>query len=292
MENNNFTNMDFEMPSEVLDKIQENIQDIIKSFDIPDDNKMDVIKKINFMYTQTKHLSETDALTRLSNRRCFESNFDREFARSKRYGNNLSVAVVDIDFFKKINDTYGHLCGDYVLREVAYNMINNFRQTDYVFRYGGEEFIIVLYKIEALNLSSDLRLSYNGKIVSANDIKNMSFYNRHQVFELYSYVDNLCTDELIKKVVVDLPTVNSYYYFNKEKCLENPDFKYCQEFLDIKDISYEEIDKLFQEYIKKDDNNSSKKNNNYLLYILIGISVAIIITITLVIKHRKNKEDL
>ena len=82
MENNNFTNMDFEMPSEVLDKIQENIQDIIKSFDIPDDNKMDVIKKINFMYTQTKHLSETDALTRLNNRRCFESNFDREFARS------------------------------------------------------------------------------------------------------------------------------------------------------------------------------------------------------------------
>lgn len=155
-----------------------------------------------------------------------------------------------------------------------------------------EEFIIVLYKIEALNLSSDLRLSYDGKIVSANDIKNMSFYNRHQVFELYSYVDNLCTDELIKKVVVDLPTVNSYYYFNKEKCLENPDFKYCQEFLDIKDISYEKIDKLFQEYIKKDDNNSSKKNNNYLLYILIGISVAVIITITLVIKHRKNKEDL
>ena len=144
MENNNFTNMDFEMPSEVLDKIQENIQDIIKSFDIPDDNKMDVIKKINFMYTQTKHLSETDALTRLSNRRCFESNFDREFARSKRYGNNLSVAVVDIDFFKKINDTYGHLCGDYVLREVAYNMINNFRQTDYVFRYGGEEFVVIL----------------------------------------------------------------------------------------------------------------------------------------------------
>ena len=144
MENNNFTNMDFEMPSEVLDKIQENIQDIIKSFDIPDDNKMDVIKKINFMYIQTKHLSETDALTRLSNRRCFESNFDREFARSKRYGNNLSVAVVDIDFFKKINDTYGHLCGDYVLREVAYNMINNFRQTDYVFRYGGEEFVVIL----------------------------------------------------------------------------------------------------------------------------------------------------
>lgn len=155
-----------------------------------------------------------------------------------------------------------------------------------------EGYIVTLYKIEVLNLPSDLRLVYDGKIVSANDIKNMNFYSSNQVFELYSYVDNFCTDELIKKVVVDLPTVNSYYYFNKEKCLENPDFKYCQEFLDIKDISYEEIDKLFQEYTKKDDNNSSKKNNNYLLYTLIGISVVVIITIILVIKHRKNKEDL
>lgn len=63
------------------------------------------------MYTQTKHLSETDALTRLSNRRCFESNFDREFARSKRYGNNLSVAVVDIDFFKKSTILMGIFAG-------------------------------------------------------------------------------------------------------------------------------------------------------------------------------------
>lgn len=63
------------------------------------------------MYTQTKHLSETDALTRLSNRRCFESNFDREFARSKRYGNNLSVAVVDIDFLKNQRYLWASLRG-------------------------------------------------------------------------------------------------------------------------------------------------------------------------------------
>ena len=144
MENVDLIDMDFDIPSDVLDKIQENIQDIINSFDIPDDNKLDVIKKINFMYTQTKHLSETDALTRLNNRRCFETNFEREFARSKRYGSPLSVAIIDIDFFKKINDTYGHLCGDFVLREVAYRMLNNFRQTDFVFRYGGEEFAVIL----------------------------------------------------------------------------------------------------------------------------------------------------
>ena len=144
MESINFMDTNFDMPSDVLDKIQENIQDIISSFDIPDDNKLDVIKKINFMYTQTKHLSETDALTRLYNRRHFEYNFEREFARSKRYGCPLSVAIIDIDFFKKINDNYGHLCGDYILREVAYNLLNNFRQTDLVFRYGGEEFAVIL----------------------------------------------------------------------------------------------------------------------------------------------------
>lgn len=173
MENTDIINMDFEIPSDVLDKIQENIQDIIKSFDIPDDNKMDVIKKINFMYTQTKHLSEIDALTRLYNRRHFENNFEREFARSKRYGSPLSVAIIDIDFFKKINDTYGHLCGDYVLKEVAYNMVNNFRQTDFVFRYGGEEFAVILTEtpdenakvpLERLRkLIENTKFSFNGE---------------------------------------------------------------------------------------------------------------------------------
>lgn len=144
MENRNLLNNDFEIPSELLDEIQKNIKDIIVSFDIPDNNKMDVIRKINFMYKHTKHLSETDALTKLNNRRCFENCFDKEFARAKRYGNKLSIGIIDVDFFKKINDTYGHLCGDYILQEVAYNIVNNFRQTDFVFRYGGEEFTVIL----------------------------------------------------------------------------------------------------------------------------------------------------
>lgn len=157
-----------------------------------------------------------------------------------------------------------------------------------------EEYIIALYKFEVLNLSSDLHLVYNKKVISENDLKNIDFYDRHQVFELYSYVDNLCTDELVKKVEIDLPVLNSYYYFNKEKCLEYPDFKYCQEFLDINDISYDEIDKLFLEYTKEDNNDSSKKEDNNILYIIIGsvcISILVIISIILIIKKR-NKEDL
>lgn len=149
MENRNLLNNDFEIPSELLDEIQKNIKDIIVSFDIPDNNKMDVIRKINFMYKHTKHLSETDALTKLNNRRCFENCFDKEFARAKRYGNKLSIGIIDVDFFKKINDTYGHLCGDYILQEVAYNIVNNFRQTDFVFRYGGEEFTVILTETSA-----------------------------------------------------------------------------------------------------------------------------------------------
>ena len=89
-------------------------------------------------------MSITDNLTKMFNRRHFENEFEREFRRSKRYKTDLSIAVIDIDLFKKINDTYGHSCGDYVLREVAFLMKNNFRQTDILFRYGGEEFVVIL----------------------------------------------------------------------------------------------------------------------------------------------------
>ncbi|MBO6087052.1 GGDEF domain-containing protein [bacterium] len=149
MENTEFKN--FELPADVLDEIQHNIESIIESFDIPNTNKMEVIKKINFMYTQTKQMSVTDPLTRLFNRRHFENEFEREFKRAKRYDNGLSLAIIDIDFFKKINDTYGHSCGDFVLKEVAYIMKANFRQTDTLFRYGGEEFVVILTETSGLN---------------------------------------------------------------------------------------------------------------------------------------------
>lgn len=146
-----FDNMSMDIPSEVLDEIQKNIEDIIRNFDVPDANKMDVIKKINFIYNQSKYLSITDELTGLFNRRHFEQNFEREFLRAKRYGSKFSVAIIDIDFFKRINDTYGHLCGDYVLRETAYTIQDSFRKTDMVFRYGGEEFVVILTETSCEN---------------------------------------------------------------------------------------------------------------------------------------------
>src|SRR5574344_2991223 len=120
MNNNSDENMN--IPPELLDEIQHNIEEIIDGFDIPTDNKMEVIRKINFIYSQSKQLSITDGLTGLYNRRHFEDNFEREFLRAKRYGSKLTVAIIGRGFFKKINDTYGHSAGDYVLREIAYNI--------------------------------------------------------------------------------------------------------------------------------------------------------------------------
>lgn len=144
MDNIDRNSQEFDLSPDLLDEIQINIEEIIKSFPISESNKLEVISKINFMYNQTKHLSVTDALTGLYNRRHLENNLEREFLRSKRYKSDLTVAILDVDFFKKINDTYGHLCGDYVLREIAYMTLQTFRKTDMVFRYGGEEIVVIL----------------------------------------------------------------------------------------------------------------------------------------------------
>jgi diguanylate cyclase (GGDEF)-like protein len=88
--------------------------------------------------------ASTDALTRAYNRLKFDEILEREMKRATRYQKLLSVAVFDIDHFKKVNDTYGHLVGDYVLQSIADITRDNIRGTDYLLRWGGEEFIIIL----------------------------------------------------------------------------------------------------------------------------------------------------
>ena len=134
--------MSFDIPNDMLDEIQHNIEHIIQTFDIPEENKIEVIKQINFMYSRTKYLSLTDELTGLSNRRFFEETFEKEFLRAQRYNNKLTLVMFDIDYFKKVNDTYGHQCGDYILKEVSNAALQTFRKTDMVFRFGGEEFVV------------------------------------------------------------------------------------------------------------------------------------------------------
>jgi len=89
-------------------------------------------------------LSITDGLTKLHNHRHFQDELNRAFDESARYERPLSLAMIDIDFFKKVNDTHGHAVGDDVLREVARLYRDSVRSTDLVARYGGEEFAVMM----------------------------------------------------------------------------------------------------------------------------------------------------
>ena len=106
--------------------------------------ELKVLMRIKWLYSETKYLAITDGLTGLYNRRYFQQTLDREFARSKRYKNPLSIALFDIDFFKNVNDTYGHQFGDKVIAEISKIIRTSLRKTDYVARYGGEELVLIL----------------------------------------------------------------------------------------------------------------------------------------------------
>ena len=99
-------------------------------------------------------LATIDGLTELYNHRYFQDTLRKQIDIARRYNQSFSLIIVDIDFFKKFNDTYGHQAGDAVLRQVAQTLKKNSRTTDYVCRYGGEEMSIILPNTgaeEALN---------------------------------------------------------------------------------------------------------------------------------------------
>jgi diguanylate cyclase (GGDEF)-like protein len=96
------------------------------------------------MINELNHLASFDSLTNVYNRRRFMKEAEAERLRAQRHNNSLSVLMLDIDFFKKINDQYGHLIGDEVIKTVAVTCSERLRRTDVIGRYGGEEFAILL----------------------------------------------------------------------------------------------------------------------------------------------------
>jgi diguanylate cyclase (GGDEF)-like protein len=97
---------------------------------------------------ELEKLVTTDALTDLPNRRSFFSRLQSEFTRSARYGRPLSLVMLDLDHFKDVNDTHGHMVGDAVLRHLSAIMRGCVREADMIARYGGEEFVILLPETE------------------------------------------------------------------------------------------------------------------------------------------------
>ena len=107
-------------------------------------SEMLAIFKMKYQYTEKEFMSVLDGLTGLYNRRQFEIGIEQEFNRTKRHPSEFSMAILDIDFFKKVNDNYGHQYGDYVLKTVADLMKQSFRKTDLLYRYGGEELVMIM----------------------------------------------------------------------------------------------------------------------------------------------------
>lgn len=100
-------------------------------------------KDIEDKNKELEKLATTDKLTNLYNRRKIEELLELEINRNERFGHNFGLAIIDIDKFKEVNDTFGHQTGDKVLEEFATILNTNRRKTDFVGRYGGEEFVII-----------------------------------------------------------------------------------------------------------------------------------------------------
>jgi len=121
-----------------------------------------------------KHQATRDDLTGLLNRREFHTQIDNEIADFSRHKQSLCLFIIDVDFFKSVNDTYGHPTGDIVLREIAYRITQNIRPKDSVMRYGGEEFSVILPNTttdDAFHVAERILKSISGAPIAANDNK-------------------------------------------------------------------------------------------------------------------------
>lgn len=136
----------------LLDEQEAMKKELEKEVDKRTSELRDALSKLSEAHVILKELTTIDAVTGIKNRQFFDDVFDQEWRRAVRQQYEISVLMLDLDHFKVINDTYGHLAGDACLAEVAKElngMIN--RPSDVVARYGGEEFVIILPYIENEN---------------------------------------------------------------------------------------------------------------------------------------------
>ncbi|HSB98069.1 MAG TPA: GGDEF domain-containing protein [Spongiibacteraceae bacterium] len=105
-------------------------------------------------YMSAMQTATRDSLTQVGNRVALEITADREIAMARRTGQPTAILVLDIDHFKSINDTYGHSAGDRVLIDVAQQLRENCREVDSIFRFGGEEFVVLLSQTEEIGATA------------------------------------------------------------------------------------------------------------------------------------------
>ena len=171
------------------------------------------------------------------------------------------------------------------------------------------EIVTKIYTLDIVNLDNDLQIKYMSDntdedledskevtITSTKEVNEAFFPSQTVEFKIYAYTANRCTGRLLKTVKVKFPYFNSYYYFNKEKCSEYPNFKYCNESADISNYTIEELDELFDNYIKKENEiiqTQAQTEINWYLVLGIGAGVIVIVTILIVVirKRIKNRDS-
>ena len=152
---------------------KDEIGSLAKAFNQMSNNLSNAHIAIKSKNKQLENLSNEDGLTGLYNHRYLKEQAIIEYNRSFRYRTPLSLLMIDIDYFKSINDTYGHLFGDIVLKGVASTIKNSCRDTDIVSRYGGEEFVVILPHTSlesAQQVSEKLLKNISSETYSKNEI--------------------------------------------------------------------------------------------------------------------------
>lgn len=139
-------------------------------------------EKANLLEYQASH----DKLTGLFNRNRFDEIYTKEIKRTKRYNNELSIIIFDIDDFKMVNDTYGHQIGDEVLKEIAKITINGVREQDINVRWGGEEFLILLPQTNltgAVTVASKIKSAIKEHIFTDKSLKITASFGVSQLLD-------------------------------------------------------------------------------------------------------------
>ncbi len=150
--------------------------------------------ELHAVIAQADEVSHTDTLTFLPNRKFIIADLQRQVTFSERYDAPLSVSMIDLDFFKKVNDAHGHMSGDEVLKFVASELRDHIRQPDEIGRFGGEEFLVILPNSslkaaceQATRLCQQVRstpIISGGKVVRMTiSIGIAQFHNHHENWE-------------------------------------------------------------------------------------------------------------
>jgi diguanylate cyclase (GGDEF)-like protein len=149
-----------------------------------------------------KQSSLTDQLTGLYNRRYLEEILEKIAASTLREKSMLGILMIDVDYFKKVNDTYGHDAGDIVLKQLSQVLLNGVRESDFVVRFGGEEFIVVLQNIKSkdaiLQVAEKIRVAFEntkisvaGKVIQKTISVGVSIFpqNTEKIWECIKFAD-------------------------------------------------------------------------------------------------------